>query len=899
MARGWGLEIELDERFEEALKVSWKVVRSSDPEEIYCVQEEIDPKRVDFNIEMVLDRSSSDAAAPLPAKDAMVKSVAMGHDLDATVQNMPAGRKFLIAVVGVLHGGKRCRSRWIRASTLHPDTRDSEAVSSVLQSRANCEKCPCDGYIPLARIHLNSSTAAARCRRCGCSHLSHVIIDVSAVLKAREEKLQKKLRREKLPKLPDEAMSWDDRECALYIWSDGEFHPRKTTGVYRSTPASASSMPGPGGSEGKRSKIGRVSIISPTMESRQKFHHTLWESFEAQRWNDKELVIVETYFENYSTFLEEKAKTDERLIYVKYKRTSGNDWSIGLKRNMATHLATGEYVANFDDDDLYGPTYLSTMVGYLNQKKAQAITLSSWFIVKEVTKTFAFCDAVVWGWNKGLSKEAKEVRSWAYGYGFSYVYRRQASLEFLYDDRDMGEDFNFVQDLLKKKGDRSVVLMHDDFGICLHVQHGGNTSDSFPIRDVALEEARDLDVASLNCMAETYLGGSTGHRRNQTVLVHTPYGDFQMGEVVGESVAKLLFQLEDTAHVAPGWLDRLKVYCIPPRGVANEDLRTSMAAAALGLMQPPSLLDKLAATAESPVSEQLRKSRVEQRQAIARLKTAMRSSDRIGLLTEELWLLPPGTAEDVEEELAYPDADGDIEWEDEGLINIQLTCQKSRLKHFLSDNPTVTVRLPVGSTVGLLRTHLTLSDDMFRKAPALPPDARILQEIPGKGNRVLSDADVLPEGGVTVSDFNGRKDFYVRLSKDQCYSVLQMLRAFWQKEENQRKLDGISRTAAARKTSPERQSTYRGLLADLLMKEAYPAIIRRYGLPQDGTGGHAILEAMAEVPSSLETLELQLQVEGLMRNVQSTLVLLPQVNGMREAYGLRPLAWNGRAFAEE
>ena len=30
--------------------------------------------------------------------------------------------------------------------------------------------------------------------------------------------------------------------------------------------------------------------------------------------------------------------------------------------NMCTHLSTGQYVANFDDDDVYAPNYLSAMV---------------------------------------------------------------------------------------------------------------------------------------------------------------------------------------------------------------------------------------------------------------------------------------------------------------------------------------------------------------------------------------------------------------------------------------------------------------------------------------------------------------------------------------------------------
>ena len=54
----------------------------------------------------------------------------------------------------------------------------------------------------------------------------------------------------------------------------------------------------------------------------------------------------------------------------------GTDWSVGLKRNLAVHLASGEVVVHADDDDLYAPCYISRMLGTL--AGADAATLSSW-----------------------------------------------------------------------------------------------------------------------------------------------------------------------------------------------------------------------------------------------------------------------------------------------------------------------------------------------------------------------------------------------------------------------------------------------------------------------------------------------------------------------------------------
>lgn len=237
----------------------------------------------------------------------------------------------------------------------------------------------------------------------------------------------------------------------------------------------------PVGSTGKK---GRVSIVTPTTETRHRFHQLLWKCFEAQAWPDKELVVVETYTENYSKLFEAIAKKDSRLTYVKFKRKPAADWSIGLKRNIGAHLATGEFIANFDDDDLYAPVYLSTMLTSLEKRSAVAIKLSSWYILNMADNTWGFCHPIAWGLTKGKDEHDEAVRSWAYGYGFSYVIRRQAVLDMPYEDIYFGEDFNFITGVLRQHGAGSVVLFHYDFGICLHVQHGGNTSDAIPLRFV-------------------------------------------------------------------------------------------------------------------------------------------------------------------------------------------------------------------------------------------------------------------------------------------------------------------------------------------------------------------------------------------------------------------------------
>ena len=108
--------------------------------------------------------------------------------------------------------------------------------------------------------------------------------------------------------------------------------------------------------------VGRVSVVTPTTASRARFHPQLWQCFVNQSWPDKELVVVETYHDEPSAFFESIARVDNRLKYVAIKRPVGEDLTVGAKRNATILLASGQYIVNFDDDDLYADRYVEHMV---------------------------------------------------------------------------------------------------------------------------------------------------------------------------------------------------------------------------------------------------------------------------------------------------------------------------------------------------------------------------------------------------------------------------------------------------------------------------------------------------------------------------------------------------------
>lgn len=71
-------------------------------------------------------------------------------------------------------------------------------------------------------------------------------------LRERAELFCQKTGRKRCVQLPEEALTWDDRECELWFYTDGEFHPREA-------PASNWHYFGT-----KESQPGRISVITVT-----------------------------------------------------------------------------------------------------------------------------------------------------------------------------------------------------------------------------------------------------------------------------------------------------------------------------------------------------------------------------------------------------------------------------------------------------------------------------------------------------------------------------------------------------------------------------------------------------------------------------------------------------------
>mmetsp|Transcript_54882 Transcript_54882/g.98555 ORF Transcript_54882/g.98555 Transcript_54882/m.98555 type:complete len:731 (-) Transcript_54882:57-2249(-) len=415
--------------------------------------------------------------------------------------------------VAVRLGAESLRSRGLKVSPdslLHTDT--------VGRLRGRCQNCKsCKNFVRpgFAKVMWNTAgmtsidqlqpaydrrkqvqrapqLGGSSCKRCGCPCRAHVDLtrwlgDVQRASKPFRTRLNDKgvmqrgwvsnatAETRSVPAeahIPRYVLDWQPVEVALYLLSFAHFDPRRD-----GRKPTSSSMQGT-----------LVSVLTPTSEKRQPFHPLLYECFARQTHEPKELVIIDTGTRP-SAFLQARAREDSRVIYRFFphvadlrdvwlsmqsgqeKRKSkdsekdSNCWSLGLKRNIACHLARGSVFAHFDDDDVYQPNYLSHMLAQLlkaleqesegsnrssrstgEKLPAALVTMSQWHMVNVHDTAFGFFDPMT---EKLL--QSSERKSYQYGYGFTYVYTRAAWELVPFPDVEFAEDGEFTTrlDLLK------------------------------------------------------------------------------------------------------------------------------------------------------------------------------------------------------------------------------------------------------------------------------------------------------------------------------------------------------------------------------------------------------------------------------------------------------------------
>lgn len=127
----------------------------------------------------------------------------------------------------------------------------------------------------------------------------------------------------------------------------------------------------------------KVSVLMPIYKTPPEYLKMSIESILAQTYKDFEFLILDDCpKENREDFV--KSYKDSRIRYIK------NDYNMGISasRNKLLELATGEYLAIFDHDDISLPNRLEKEVAYLDANPDVGVVSSNvkFMIKNKITK---------------------------------------------------------------------------------------------------------------------------------------------------------------------------------------------------------------------------------------------------------------------------------------------------------------------------------------------------------------------------------------------------------------------------------------------------------------------------------------------------------------------------------
>ncbi len=195
-----------------------------------------------------------------------------------------------------------------------------------------------------------------------------------------------------------------------------------------------------------------VSCIMPTF-NRRPFLPLAIENFRRQDHPAKELIIVD----DGSDPVEDLVRGLDGVRYLRLQRRA----TIGGKRNLAWREARGAIIAQWDDDDWYGPSRLTRQIAPIVAGEADMSGLVSRWVLELPGGEF---------W----SVEPQLHRRMFVGdvHGGTLVFRRSLINEGLaYPEADLAEDAELVRQL-QRRGGRLAKVEND--GAFVYVRHGHN-----------------------------------------------------------------------------------------------------------------------------------------------------------------------------------------------------------------------------------------------------------------------------------------------------------------------------------------------------------------------------------------------------------------------------------------
>lgn len=228
----------------------------------------------------------------------------------------------------------------------------------------------------------------------------------------------------------------------------------------------------------------KISVIVPTY-NRHKYLRNMLGCFLSQTYPNIELLICDDSDEP-STYLKAVSREYPNIYYAHVPMRM----TIGAKRNLLIRMASGDFIAQFDDDDYYAPNYLEAMMFHLQQQNVDFITLSRWFAYSVEHDCFAYWATDYFGqfiYQVGLEgviqvlhehTSPNFIEGTLWGFGFSYFFKKEIFEQVQFQDINFAEDYYFhcqLNDYGFKSG-----YFPDEQGLVLHLLHPQSTSQIYP-----------------------------------------------------------------------------------------------------------------------------------------------------------------------------------------------------------------------------------------------------------------------------------------------------------------------------------------------------------------------------------------------------------------------------------
>lgn len=172
---------------------------------------------------------------------------------------------------------------------------------------------------------------------------------------------------------------------------------------------------------------GKISVITPT--ARDKFIDNIRQNYAGQLYQDRELLII---LNNSRLNQQAWQKHFNQIPGIRVFQL-GESTTLGECLNFGISQARGDYISKMDDDDFYGPYYLTDQLHYLTTTEADVTGKLGRFIYFEESQSLRFC-------------HANECLHYVNGVkGATFLVKRAVFNQLSFPGRNQAEDTFFIQ----------------------------------------------------------------------------------------------------------------------------------------------------------------------------------------------------------------------------------------------------------------------------------------------------------------------------------------------------------------------------------------------------------------------------------------------------------------------